>query len=249
MDLNEALSGLEKYDGKYRREQVDFALQHQEEITPCLEKILQNLLENPQAFVDRDDYFGHIYAFMLSGYFQDTSAHELIIEIFSMPEELVDQLFVDIGSEYLPIILYRTCGGSIETIQALTLNLDASDSARIAAIDALAYAVVDGIAERKETLKFLTQLLTVKAKDQLFFTSLAACSICDLCPDEETLKIIDKAYDDGLIYSGIVGHDEFIESMELGVDKCLSSVRQEMNSSMPTNFHKIMSGWACFHEK
>jgi hypothetical protein len=59
---------------------------------------------------------------MLLGHFKKQSAHKLIIEIFSLPDNLPDQLFGDICTSNLPTILLNTCGGSVDHIKSMALD-------------------------------------------------------------------------------------------------------------------------------
>ena len=122
MELTEVLSAFEKFDGKYKRDEVTYALEHQEEITPYLIKILKNILDNPEEYITKKDYDAHIYALILLGYFRETKAHQLIIDLFSISDDFIYELFGDIATGNLPIVLFQTCGGSLENIKSLILN-------------------------------------------------------------------------------------------------------------------------------
>lgn len=249
MELKEVISELEKFDGKYKREQVTYAIEHQEEITPYLMDILKNVLEDPVKYSEDENYFGHIYALILLGYFKETKAHDILIEVFSLPEEFIDDLFGDIALEEFKGALYQTCGGSVDKIKKLALNKAVPDSTRNSAISALLYAVVDGIITREETLKFLGKLFrgneTIKPSN---FWSFVACDICDLCPDDKTYEVIEKAYEDNLIEEGIVDFEEFQEAIERGVEFCLDNIRREKEGRLLDDVHAMMSWWACFEE-
>jgi hypothetical protein len=249
MELTEAIPAFEKFDGKYKRDQVAYALEHQEEITPHLIKILKNILDNPLEYITKKDYYAHIYALILLGYFKETKVHQLIIDLFSIPDDFVNELFGDIATDNLPIVLFQTCAGSLENIKTLILNKNAPDTSRISAIGSMLYAVADELISREEVLAFLGTLFTGEETDPSSdFWGFVASDICDLCPDKHIFEIIKKAYDDGLINSGIVGYEEFEESMELGVDSCLAHNRQNMQKAIPEDIHDAMSWWACFEE-
>ena len=250
MDLTEVLAVFEKFDGKYKRDQVTYALEHQEEITPHLIKILKNILENPVEYVSKEDYYAHIYALILLGYFKETKAHQLIIDLFCIPDDFIDELFGDIATDNLPVVLFQTCDGSLENIKTLILNKNAPDTSRVSAVGSMLYAVADEVISREEVLAFLGTLFTgEETNPSSNFWGFIASDICDLCPDEHTFEIIKKAYDDGLILSDIVGYEEFEESMELGVDTCLNRNKQNMQQAIPEDIHDSMSWWACFEQK
>ena len=249
LNIKKVISELEKFDGQYKREQVTYALEHQEEITPRLINILRNVAAEPLIYVQREDYFGHIYALILLSFFKEVKAHKPIIDLFSIPEHFIQELFGDVASEDLSGALYQTCGGSLKSIKQLAVNDKVPDSTRNAAIRALLYAVIDGLASREDVLNCLSTLFTGnetgKPSD---FWSFIACDICDLCPNASSYEVIKKAYSEGLIDEGIVGFDEFEKAIEIGVEESLNSIRRDKRISLPDNVHDMMSWWACFEE-
>ncbi len=247
MDIEKVIFELEKYDGTYKREQVSYALEHQEEITPYLLSILKSVAEDPLTFIQNENYFGHIYALILLGFFKEVKAHKLVIDLFCIPEQFIEKLFGDIAHENLQGALYQTCGGSLESIKQLALNKNISDSYRNSAISALLYAVADDIASREEILTFLSSLFTGNETEKSSdFWSFVACDICDLCPNTHSYEVIKKAYSDGLIEDGIVGFDEFQEAIDLGVEESLDHIRRDKLIRLPDSIHDMMSWWACF---
>ena len=140
--LSQTLRALEIYDGTYKREYVDAAIEMKEEITPYLIGILEKVLSNPSGYVARQDYHAHIYALMLLGHFGEHRAHKTIVELFSLPGDIPDKLFGDIITEDLPIILLRTCDGSLDMIRSLVLNREADDFCRGSAIGAITFGTL-----------------------------------------------------------------------------------------------------------
>ena len=151
-NVTELLAAFRVFDGIYKREQVDTAIELKEEITPFLIEILEKVLANPDTYIENDDLYDHIYSLMLLGHFRESKAHNLIIDLFSLPKEIPHELFGDLTTSDLPIILLRTCGGSIERIKSMAANNDVDDYCRISALNAMAYAVVEGFVSREEVL-------------------------------------------------------------------------------------------------
>ena len=158
-------------------------------------------------------------------------------------------MFGEIVAENLPIILFQTCGGSIENIKALISNNSAPDVSRISAVDSLLYAVAEDYVSREEVLRFLSTLFTGKETDSSSrFWSLIAMYICDLCPDRNTFKIIENAYNKGLISRGMINCEEFEESIGFGYQRAIKELKQRKEQNIPDNIHEAMSWWACFED-
>ena len=245
----ELLEAFRILDGIYKKEQVDAAIEMKEEITPHLIEILENVLADPDAYIENDERYDHIYSLMLLGHFKESKAHNLIIDLFSLPDERPHELFGDLTTSDLPTILLRTCGGSLERIRSMASNKDVDDYCRISALNAMAHAVVEGIASREEVISFLGTLFTGNETDEdSDFWGLLASLAHDLYP-EELMDTIKKAYDDGLIASGMIRYEDFEQALEDGKERCLERLKSDLERQSLDDIHDSMSWWACFNEE
>ncbi len=244
--IAEILQDFEIFDGVYKREHVEAAIELKEEITPHLIEILEDVLADPTKYIDNRDYFAHVYAFILLGHFKEHRAHNLVVDLFSVPEGVIEPLFSDSITVDLPIVLFRTCAGSIELIKSLVLNKEAYDFCRIAALNALVFAAVDGMTPREEVLEFFGSLFTGdETASHSDFWGLLACYVRDLYP-EELMDVIAQAYEDGLIAPGLVGYESFEKILAEGKERTLKRTRENMQRQSLDNVHDHMSWWACF---
>ncbi len=250
MEINEILQAFEIYDGEYKRDAIDAAIARREEIIPHLLAVLKGVLDNPAHYADRDcHYFAHVYAFMLLGYFKESKAHDLIVELASLPDDLPSELFGDSITGDLEIVLLRTCGGRIEKIKELILNKDAYEYSRTSALHALTYAVVEGYVPREEVLAFFQGLFSGdEASETDSFHDVLAICIYELYP-EELMETIEKAYEEGLIHSGYIGRGEFTETLKTGKEKSLENLRVRVEQKQINDIHEYMDWWACFNQQ
>ncbi|MCF8111968.1 MAG: DUF1186 family protein [Desulfobacteraceae bacterium] len=245
-ELNEILEAFKRHDGAYKQAEVQAAVERKEEITPYLLRILENTLANPHAYIEDKDAFDHIYALMLLGHFKETAAHRLIVDLFGLPPDIPDQLFGEVGLCNLPVILVSTCGGYIEKIKALAENRNADTHVRTSALNALAFAVAEGIAEREDVLAFYEKLFVRdEAEDTSDFWSLMAMFAVDLFP-VEIMDTINQAYENELIHPGMIRYEDFENSLAEGPEKGLERLRREYRQFLLEDIHREMSGWACF---
>lgn len=244
--ISEILIGLRDFDGTYKRELVDAAIELKDEITPYLIEVLENLLSDPNKYIENRDLFDHTYAVMLLGHFREPEAHKVIVDLFSLPGRLANDIFREIVTEDLPAILLRTCGGSFEQIKSMALNKDVDDFCRASALHAMAYAVIEGIVTRERVLAFFGSLFTGHEADQdSDFWGLLACLVYELYP-EELMETINRAYENGLIHPGMIGYDDFKPALVRGKEKCLTDLTAAYKRRSLDDVHKSMSGWACF---
>jgi len=247
--ISNVLAAYETFDGIYKRDEVDAALALQDEITPHLIGILEKVLAEPVAYAQRPGYFGHMYAIQLLGHLKETRAHDVIVDLASLPPEIPHDLFGDTITEDLAAILFGTCGGSIERIKELLLNRQADEYCRSAAARALVYAAVEGTVPREEILTLFGSLFTgTEADADSDFWSWVAGSVRDLYP-EELMDVIKKAFEGGLISEWIIDYAFFEETLRRGKRRTLREARESLMRDTPANFHERMSWWACFRQE
>jgi hypothetical protein len=247
--IEEILKAFEIFDGVYKRAQVDAAIGLQDEITPYLIGVLEELLSDPASYADNEDYYAHIYSLVLLGHFREQRAHRVIVELFSLPPDLPYQFFGDMVTEDLPTILFRTCGGSTDLIRSLILNKDADEYCRGSAMKAMVFGAVDGIIPREEVLSFFGSLFTGnEAPRDSSFWSFLANGVCDLYP-EEMMEVIGKAYRERLIFPHFIGIEDFERTLRVGKEQALEQVRATIRHRSPEDVHDNMSWWACFKRK
>ena len=116
------LDSFKIYDGKYKKEACEKAIQLKEEITPYLLDILKDVSENPTNYIgQKPEIYSHLYASMLLCFFKEPKAHELFLKIFTLPGEMPFDLFGDSVTEDLANFLYSTCDREIDGIKKISL--------------------------------------------------------------------------------------------------------------------------------
>jgi hypothetical protein len=246
--ISEILDGFKIFDGIYKRDLIDSAIELKDEISPHLIKILESVLSDPEKHIENKKLTDHVYSIMLLGHFRESKAHNVIVDLFSLPDDMSYKLYGDFISGELPTILVRTCDRHIDLIKSMVLNKNIYGFSRISAANAMAYAVVDGIVTREEVLSFFGTLFTGNEADEMpDFWSILATYVYYLYP-EEIMDTIKKAYDDGLIFSGAIGYGEFEEMLEAGEEKCLERLKNNYKRQSLDDIHDSMSGWACFNQ-
>ncbi len=247
MEIKDILKSFERYDKKYKQQEVDAACARREEIIPHLLALLEQVQRDPITYTADDNFFGHVYAFMLLGHFKEPLAHDVLIDIFSLPGTLADDLFGDFITGNGPIVLLRTCGGKTDRIKELIVNAGAYEYCRIAGLHALTFAVSEGYIPRDDVLAFYRELFSLEPTDpeSYFFDEVAAC-VCDLYP-EELMDTINKAYEDNLILEGFISQKEFTEALNEGKEKCMTRLKERIEREQLDNVHDKMSWWACFN--
>ena len=249
-EISAILQAFERFDGIYQREAVDAAIAHREEITPHLIVSLEKVAADPSVYLEDKDYYLYIYAVMLLGHFQETRAHEAIVEVFGLPGDIPYELFGEITTVNLPIILFNTCGDQFDLIKSLILNRRAESFVRGSAAQALAYGVAAGQLPREGVLTFFSTLFAGdEAEPSSPFWSLIADCILDLQP-LELMPLIKEADERGLLDHGLLfSEGDFDQALGKSVDQSLKSIRREMQRDSLDDLDQVMARWAGFSDK
>jgi hypothetical protein len=245
--VGELIEAFDRFDGSYKRAEMEEALSLKEEITPHLIHILEELVADPAAYAKAESH-ANVYAAILLAYFQEPAAHLPIIRAFSISNEHRESLWGDMVTETLPALLLQTSGGNFEHIKSLVLNKEAYDFVRSAAVDALTYAVARGLIEREQVVDFLSGLFTgTEAENDSDFWSITACSIADMHP-QGTMEILRAAYAKGLVSERHMSLKELEEELVNDQEVSLARLRELVDRRIPTDVHGYLSWFACFHE-
>ena len=247
--LLDILEDLSIFDGVYKRESVDAAIENKDEIIPLLIDTLEEVLSSPEEYANNPDYFLPTYAVMLLGHFREAKAHTPIIRLLELPEDTTDDLLGELVHEDIPTILFRTSGGSFEEIKSVVLNRSAWIYSRIAALESMVLAVLEGVLDRDETLEFISSLYWDK-KDGFpyeFWTSFVRC-VYDLYP-LELLDTVKNIYSEELIDLFSIHLKDLETALEQDKKAFLEERRTYKQRHSLDDIHKAMSWWACFNRE
>jgi hypothetical protein len=242
--IEELLEDLDEYTGFTKYDLVDEAVARQEEITPHLLDILKEIHANPEVWL-ADEHDITTYTLVLLCHFKETRAHVLVLDLFSLPEPTVYNLFGDFIGETLPALLINTCNDNLDGIKRLVLNRTASSYCRWSACSALGYSVALGMADRDEIVVFLKSLLTGEEADpgDMFWDGVVS-TLMELHPGD-SLDEIRAAYDAELVDDSYAPFSYFKDKAALtDVASSLEELRIEAETHIPNDIHHYIEWWA-----
>ena len=247
-DLQALLARFDTITDTYLKDEMETAVRHREAITPLLIAILEELAANPLRYT-LEDRNGHVYAVSLLAHFQEPAAHQPIIRAFTAPREQLEELWGDMVTETLPTLLYRTCGGSLAAIREMVVNREIDLFVRCAAVEALTYAVAEGMADRDETVAFVEGLFTGEEAeaDSIFWSNLVA-TLCDLHPGD-SLELIRRAFTDGQAQPSYIGVEDVERSVARTREEAMEDLRRRVSRRMPADIHGYISWFGEFLPK
>jgi hypothetical protein len=247
--VNEIIDAFCQFDGVYRRAHVDAALAMREEITPRLIELLEMVRSEPARYAGDEEFAGNLYAVMLLSYWGESGAHQVIVDLFRLPTKQVDDLFGDMITADLPLVLFRTCGGNTKLIEALAADPRADEYCRASALTALTYAVAEGVAPRNEMIAFLRTLFqpSMAARGSFFWNGLVLAAN-DLHP-QELIEEIRQAFQDDMVDESIIEYADVQATLRQDPARGMVRIKEEIKRQTHPGFHKWMDWWAMFEDE
>src|ERR1035441_743225 len=245
MDLQQTLKALEHNNQHYAREAVSEAILRRDEIIPALLKILEDVIEDPEPFIEVSQRFDHIYAMFLLAQFRETRAYPLLVKMFSAPGEFAFDLVGDTVTEHLGQILASVSGGDIGGMAALVENEAANEYVRAAGLTGLLTLCACGTLSREQVMTYFKSLFQKLRRTPDGVWSWLADSCADLCP-AEVMEELRKAYEENLPNPGVIGWDDVEEALALGQEAAM--IRLCSKRHLISDVHKELSSWYCFNK-
>ena len=248
MDADKIVEALNGPADVYQREAVQAAMDHPDDVVPLLLEHLEEVLKEPERFVATDETSQlPVYAVVLLAHHQVLAANRLFVDLLSLPDETPFDLFGDLVNESFPIALWKTCGGDVTAIKQLAENSEANGYCRSSAIRSLSYGVAEGVLSREEIVKYIQSLFQLEEppwSDGMVWNT-AASALSRLWPGE-SMEVLRKAIDDGLVSPGYIGIRSIEAALEEGKEARLATLQQRSSKDLGEDPHEAMEWWACF---
>ncbi|MCX4026846.1 DUF1186 domain-containing protein [Endozoicomonas sp. SM1973] len=249
LGLQDAISLL-SFLGPYQREAVDKVTANREESIPLLINNLKDVLECPGHYAyEEPNFIGHIYSVMLLGHFKATEAHQLIINLFSLPENIVDNLFDDLITENLHMILFNTSGGDLSAMKKMLFNNHVYMYSRSAALDAIEFAFYKEVITREEFINITEHFFQQCCEENNSFLVSCAGYTAARAHAEHLMPQIEEANKQGLFDNQFVSMDEVRHSLTTPIEDYITKIAESFKRSQLDDPHKQMECWAFFQEE
>ncbi|MGE0883887.1 MAG: DUF1186 domain-containing protein [Blastocatellales bacterium] len=256
MTIEEILKALAHKDNKFPRAALEQAVAQKEEITPHLLKILERVADDPDEFLDQQD-FSYLYALHLLAQFREKRAYPLVIRIASLPKPTIDYLLGDTITEGLPKIIASVCDGDTSLIAQLAENTEAEEFVRGSALRSLTALVASGDKSREEVMSYFSRLFDeylekgkseeeVSEETVTVLTDITSCAT-DIYP-EEIFDKIKEAFELDFIDEFMLDLDYVKEKMALGKEAVLAELHEDSHLQLMEDTIKEMEWWAGYQE-
>lgn len=240
------LARLDDPRASYQWEAMEQAVAQRAAIKPLLLERLEEVAADPGAWI-RHDQAGLLYAVALLSHFAEPAAHEPLLRLASLPEEVQDPLLGDVTTEFLPVALWRTSARETTGLKRLLEDRSAYGFGRGAAADALVFGALFGALDRNEINAYLASLLQdrtfAEPHDPVWSEIVQA--LLDLYPADHEAVIRDYFRRDNRDPFGMVEAD-LDQVLARDRDKVLEQAFQNAARRFPDDVHGYLSNWAGF---
>jgi hypothetical protein len=245
MDVQEVLADLTYNTGSFPQQALQEAAANREQMTPFLLKIIEESGQLP-AKLDEENYMAHIYAMYLLSLYREKLAYPLIVDFFSLPDEIVMDSTGDVVTEDLHSILASVAHGDTSLIKSLVKNEKANEYIRGAALEAALTQMVQGEITREELVAYYQSLFQggLKREPSNVWDDLVWYS-SDIYP-EELIGDIRQAYDEELINNFCISIEDVEKTLARGKEGVLRDLYHNSRHRFIENVIDDISWWACF---
>lgn len=245
--MNKLLEKIKYANGKFPKEQIRQIINRKEEFIPELIEILKSAKNNYNEILEKPNYFLHIYAGYLLAQFNEEQSFPLIMDLISLPNEIIFQIFGDVITEDLHRILASICKGNVEPVKELLENENINEYVRVAAIKTFSVLWVEGIISKDEIINYYRSLFKGKLKREssVVWGSLVS-NCCEVCPDE-LYEEIKEAYNDNLIETFYISLKEVEKNLNIEDDERILRLKTRGYQFIRDTV-KDLEYWPCFQQ-
>jgi hypothetical protein len=241
------LAHLDDPQASYQWTAMDQAAAQASEITPLLLERIESVAADPRGWAERDAA-AVLYPIALLGHFRETAAHEPLLRLAALPEDVQERLLGDAITELMPLLLWQTSGGETAGLRRVAEQRDAYGFGRGAAIEALVFGVLLGEFERGAVLEYLVALLqdeTLAPQGDPVWSGLLM-AVVDLHPTEYEAVVrahVAEADPTGVLS---VSLQELDRELSQDRDTTLERKRHLVERRFPQDVHGYLSHWHGF---
>ncbi len=225
----------------YPEQAINEIIADKERYLPQIRAIMQRVVDEPDFFIEEEDYSGHLFAVFLLSLWRDTESFELIIDAFA--GDGVDEIWCDTMHEIGRFIL-STWNGNLRKVVDFIKDKNVNQYVRMNAFGGLVGLFFREKITREQLLEITREIIRdcLCHKNKVFFAGFI-CELCQVyCP--ELHEDIRKLFAKKLVDPEWVSLEDFERDQNTRKSENEpkdSSLRQPIE-----NIHEELSEWAMF---
>lgn len=238
-ELQKAIEIISYESRRFPEEAFRIISENREAALPYLRSAIEKAIEERDEL--EDGYQLHFYALFLLGQFQDKESFSKVMELITLPGEVLEYLIGCAITEGMSDILYNIYNGDIELVKNTITNEYVDEFVRAGLLDLMGQLCLDGQLEEKEWKDFIRQNVHCGEEYSYFYEGLGEvicrCHFVDMLPEIRYMQ------NNGLMSEGCMGTydfcvDEMFTYRDYQKNFCKSSI----------NAADMLRTWAMFEE-
>ena len=195
----------------YPEKALDEILADREKYLPQIRQILQRVVEDPDFYVDEEDYNGHMFAVYLLSQWRDTDSFQLILDAFS--GDSIENIWGDVMHEVGKFIV-STFSGDVRTVVDFIKNPDFNSFVRMNAFGGLVNIYYQEQLERQQLIEIAREIFSDCSRPEE--TILLSGLVCECCRfySPELDQDIGRLFEEKLIDDMWVDYESYKECNE-----------------------------------
>jgi len=243
MTIDEIKQALEFPGRNFPLEAVQAATQQPESMTPLLLQTLQDVIDDPQSV--KRDYWLHLFALFLLAQFREPRAYPLMLQLFSLPSDLLRDLTGDVIAGSGANLLASVWDGDLRPLQQLIENPSVDEYCRAAGLNAMLTLFRLGKLERDTVIAYLQHLFNGGLARQPAFVWDTLVLMAEMMYIPELLPQIRQAFADDLCDPFFNRLQDVESSLSRGQEEASAELSRERGHLIDDTVEE-MANWACF---
>ena len=184
-ESQKAIEEITYVSKKFPQKAFDILTANKETVLPHLRSAIDKAIEEKDEL--EENYQLHFYALYLLGEFQDKTSFAKIMELASLPGEVLDYLIGDTITSGLKDILYNTFNGDIELLQNTIRNEAVNEFVRSGLLEVMGQLYLDGVLPENQWKAFIKQNVYSGEEYSYLYNGVASvicqCHFVDMLPE------------------------------------------------------------------
>lgn len=180
--------------GRFPRNELQQIIDRREEAIPQLLQMMRELRQDGEQLRHDPSRFDYMFGTYLLAQFRVKEFYPLLVDILSLPENIVEDLFGDAITESMGRILASVYDDNPEPLQRLIENPSVYQYVRGQALSALVALVFNHRIAREFVMDYLKQLLNGKISDEEYYVNAMIVYCCNALYPEEVYEDIKQLY-------------------------------------------------------
>lgn len=243
LTIDEILFSLTHFSPIYPLNAMREAVKQREEITPHFLDYLKKTRGNYKSL--NNDWW-IIPASYLLAEFKVTEAFPLIIDLISLPKNVVEMLYGDLITEDMQNILASTYNGDFKLLAKFIEDDAIWEYSRLAGLEAIVVLYNEKVLSREKVIEYFSYLFHSGLKKETSSTWAILVSACMLLEVKELFEQCQTAFDEELVDRGWFHRSDIEDAIIHGNHGFKDPFRRHY---FVTNVVERFARWACFNKE